>query len=75
MGITVRKTKDITITSPRLAINYEGEVSEFPGDPGHQGEVLRWAVETVYCYEDTVMETNESQLKVIKRHCAYFYIT
>ena len=74
MGITVRKTKDTTITSPHLAINYEGEVFEFQGDPGHQGEVLRWAVETVFCYEDNVVEITESQLNVLKRHFSSFAV-
>ena len=74
MGITVRKTKDKTLTSPRLVIRYEGEVFEFPGDPGHQGEVLRWSVETVYCYEDSVVEITESQLNVLRRHFSSFAV-
>ena len=74
MGITVKKTKDKVLASPRLVINYEGEVFEFPGDPGHQGEVLRWAVETVYCYEDRVEEITDSQLNVLKRHFPSFAV-
>ena len=70
----MKKTKDKVLASPRLVINYEGEVFEFPGDPGHQGEVLRWAVETVYCYEDRVEEITDSQLNVLKRHFPSFAV-
>ena len=70
----MRKTKDQALTSPRLVINYEGEVFEFPGDPGHQGVVLRWAVETVYCYEDRPEEITDSQLNVLKRHFPSFAV-
>ena len=70
----MKKIKDKTIASPQIVINYAGEVFKYTGDVGHQGEVLRWAVETVYCYKDSVLDIPEDQLNVLKRHFPSFAV-
>ena len=49
MGIIVKKTKDKTIASPHIVINYvyAGDMFKYTGDVGYQREVFRWAVETM----------------------------
>ena len=74
MGIFVRKTEEPSLDAPFVEIKFLNSTFVFPGDPTQQAQVMRWALHTVECAKDAVVEVTEAQMSILTRFLTSFSV-